>query len=118
MKQIEPLYVNEIGMAFFWCEPEGVASDKVQMVFKETGFYFSREELMQFLVLIDETCYRNQTCGSCQVKAQCHKLLLKTPVSQIDLAVSMHELEHIKDLVEGAIFKAQLHDFVFGAGMN
>ncbi|SCY60533.1 hypothetical protein [Flavobacterium caeni] len=118
MKQIEQLYVNDTGMAFFWREQERVISGKVQLVFKETGFYFTIDELDRFLTLIADACRRNHACESCAMKNKCHKFLLKTPVKQIDLAVSMHELEGIKDLVEGALFKAQLHDYLFGLGRN
>lgn len=118
MKQIEQIYVNDMGMAFFWKQQETVISDKVQLVFKETGFYFSVEELQRFMVLIEDSCRRNDSCDSCAMKNQCHKFLLKTPVSQIDLAVSMKELDGIRDLVEGALFKVELYDFISGIGRN
>jgi hypothetical protein len=118
MRQIEQIYVNETGMAFFWKHEETIISDKVQLVFKETGFYFSVQELEQFMVLIADSCMRNKSCESCTIKNKCHKFLLKTPVSQIDLAVSMPELEGIRDLVEGALFKVSLHEYIFGAGRN
>ena len=118
MRQIEQIYVNETGMAFFWKEQDTVLLDRVQLVFKETGFYFSVEELQQFMTLIQDSCAQNKTCESCAIKSQCHKFLLKTPVVQIDLAVSMSELEGIKDLVEGALFKVGLHEYIFGVGRN
>lgn len=118
MKQIEQIYVNQTGMAFFWKEHETVIFEKIQLVFKETGFYFSVDELKQFMLLIKDSCLRNKTCVNCAIKNQCHKFLLKTPVSQIDLAVSMRELEGIKDLVEGTLFKVNLHEYIFGLGRN
>lgn len=118
MKQIEQIYVNDMGMAFFWKQQETVIQDKVQLVFKETGFYFSVDELQRFMVLIKESCRRNHTCESCAIKSQCHKFLLKTPVAQIDLAVSMKELDGIRDLVEGALFKIELYGFISGVGRN
>lgn len=118
MKQIEQIYVNDFGMAFFWKAQQAVISEKVQLVFKETGFYFSMEELHRFMALIEDTCRRNQACESCTMKNQCYKFLLKTPVSQIDLAVSMKELDGIKDLVEGTLFKIGLQEYIFGVGMN
>lgn len=118
MRQIEQIYVNETGMAFFWRQQDTLISDKVQLVFKETGFYFSHDELREFMLLIEDSCIRNTACESCAMKNKCHKFLLKTPVSQIDLAVSMKELEGIRDLVEGTLFKIDLHDFIFGIGRN
>lgn len=118
MKQIEQIYVNDFGMAFFWKAQHTVISEKVQLVFKETGFYFSIDELHGFMALIEDSCRRNRSCENCAMKNQCHKFLLKTPVSQIDLAVSMTELSGIKDLVEGTLFKVGLHEYIFGIGRN
>ncbi|MFT3793671.1 hypothetical protein [Flavobacterium sp.] len=118
MKQIEQIYVNDFGMAFFWKEQQTVISEKVQLVFKETGFYFTLDELHRFMVLIEDSCRRNHACESCAMKHQCHKFLLKTPVSQIDLAVSHKELSGIKDLVEGTLFKIGLYEYLFGLGRN
>lgn len=118
MKQIAQIYGNDFGMAFFWREQETLIMEKVQLVFKETGFYFSIDELHHFMALIEDSCSRNRTCEGCAMKNQCHKFLLKTPVSQIDLAVSMQELEAIKDLVEGTLFKVALRDYIYGTGRN
>lgn len=118
MKQIEQIYVNDFGMAFFWKQQDTVIPEKVQLVFKETGFYFSIEELHLFMAMIEDSCLRNQACENCAMKNQCHKFLLKTPVSQIDLAVSMKELDGIRDLIEGALFKIGLHEYIFGIGRN
>lgn len=118
MKQIEQIYVNDTGMAFFWKEHQITVTEKIQLVFKETGFYFTVAELQRFRVLIEDSCRENQTCESCVMKNQCHKFLLKTPVSQIDLAVSMQELDGIKDLVEGTLFKISFQEYIFGVGMN
>lgn len=118
MKQIERIYVNEFGVAFFWKRHETLISRKIQLVFKETGFYFSLEELQHFKALIDESCLQNQSCDSCKMKDQCQKFLLRTPVSQIELAVTMNELNGIKDLVQGTLFKIDLQWYVFGVGRN
>ena len=118
MKQIERIYANDFGMAFFWKEHQTVIAEKVQLVFKETGFYFSLAELHRFSALIEDSCTQNQACDSCAMKNECQKFLLKTPVSQIDLAVSMAELSGIKDLVLGTLFKIDLQEYVFGVGMN
>jgi hypothetical protein len=44
-----------------------------------------------------------------------HKLI---STSQIDLAVSLLELDGIQDLVNGTIFKIKLENHVFGMGRN
>jgi len=117
MKQMENIYCNDFGMAFYWAKQNNVILDRIQLVFKETGFYFSVDELKVFVQLIDDSCRRN-TCGNCEMKHSCAKFLLKTPISQIDLAVSMNELDGIKDLVSGTLFKISLQEYIYGVGMN
>ncbi len=118
MKGIEQIYYNDFGMSFYWKEKNAVKSEKIQLVFKETGFYFSVEELQHFVVLIEDSSRRNSHCENCEMKHRCAKFLLKTPVNQIDLAVSMKELNAIKDLVEGTLFKIKLKEYIYGVGMN
>ena len=117
MKQMEQIYCNDFGMAFYWTKQNTVMLDRIQLVFKETGFYFSVDELKAFVKLIDDSCRRN-TCNNCEMKHQCAKFLLKTPISQIDLAVSMTELDGIKDLVAGTLFKINVQEYIYGVGMN
>lgn len=115
MKQI---YCNDAGTSFFWRKENELQTDKVQLIFRETGFYFSRQELKVFQSCIDESYHLNKSCEECQLKNDSYKFLLKTPCSPIDLAVSMKELNAIKDLVESTLFKINLNDYLYGEGMN
>lgn len=117
MKQVEQLYFNDFGVAFFWKKNGVVLKDKVQLVFKETGFYLSGTEVQEFAVIIDDT-FAEMGCSTCCHRGRCHKFLLKTPLSQVDLAVTRSELFQIKDLVEGALFYAQLFDYLDDLCMN
>jgi hypothetical protein len=118
MKTIKQLYYNDSGTSFYWKKENKVLMDRIQLVFRETGFYFTQQELFVFKNCIEESWIQNQCCEDCELKNQCHKFLLKTPCSQIDLAVSMAELHDIKDLVEGTLFKIDLDDYLYGLGMN
>jgi hypothetical protein len=118
MKGIEQIYYNDFGMSFYWKEKGNVKSDKIQLVFKETGFYFSVAELQHFVVLIQDSSQKNNCCKNCEMQRRCTKFLLKTPVNQIDLAVSMQELECIHDLVQGTLFRIRLEEYIYGDGMN
>ncbi|TRW22433.1 hypothetical protein FMM05_18185 [Flavobacterium zepuense] len=111
MKEIEQIYFNDFGVAFHWKKNDAVLKDRIQMVFKETGFYLSENEVKDFAKLIDEAC-RETGCVDCCHRARCHKFLLKTPLKQVDLAVSKSELMQIKDLVEGTIFTIQLLNYL------
>jgi ABC-type dipeptide/oligopeptide/nickel transport system ATPase subunit len=111
MREIEQIYFNDFGVAFHWKKNNEVFTDKVQMVFKETGFYLSFNELKAFAQIIDNTC-EEMDCEGCLQRSRCHKFLLKTPLQQIDLAVSKNELLQIKDLVQGTIFNMDLFDYI------
>ena len=118
MRDLEQIYHNNFGISFYWKKESGTILDKVQLVFRETGFYLTIAELNQFCDLIEDSLIENTCCESCQLKNSCHKFLLKTPLSQVDLAVSMKEIKSIKDLVEGTLFKIDLDEYVYGAGRN
>lgn len=118
MKDIEQIYYNNFGVAFYWKKEDKTILDKVQLVFRETGFYLSIAELNQFCVLIENSLIENTCCKACEMRNSCHKFLLKTPLSQVDLAVSMKEIKSIKDLVEGTLFKIELDEYVYGSGLN
>ncbi|MBC5840258.1 hypothetical protein H8R23_02470 [Flavobacterium sp. F-380] len=118
MKTIKQIYQNDSGTSFFWKKEHDIVTDKVQLIFRETGFYFSRLELQQFKGCIEDSYRANRNCESCELKNSCHKFLLRTPCDQIDLAVCMNELTAVKDLVEGTLFNIQLIDYLNGEGMN
>ena len=111
MKEIEQIYYNDFGVAFHWKKDNRILRDKVQLVFRETGFYLTFSELKTFAKNIDIACQKNG-CEGCSMQNKCHKFLLKTPLNQVDLAISQSELSQIKDLVEGAIFQVQLKDYL------
>ncbi|AWH84177.1 hypothetical protein HYN59_03185 [Flavobacterium album] len=117
MREIEQIYHNDFGVAFHWKKNNVVLKDRVQIVFKETGFYFSVEEIQEFNHIIDNAC-RKLDCGSCSLRGKCHKFLLKTPLNEVDLAVSEDELFQIKDLMEGTLFIIALSDYLNGVGRN
>lgn len=117
MKEIEQIYFNEFGVAFHWKKNNKVLTEKIQLVFKETGFYFSYDEVRAFSQIIANTC-DEMGCGSCCHRSRCHKFLLKTPLQEIDLAVTKSELMQIKDLVEGTLFNMDLFDYIHTISRN
>lgn len=116
MREVKQIYHNEFGVAFHWKKDQEVLKDKVQIVFKETGFYFSQKEIRDFALIIDETIEDLECCEGCS--RRCHRFLLKTPLQQVDLAVTRIELEQIKDLVEGTLFVMGLRSYLNNEGMN
>ncbi|MNQ42168.1 hypothetical protein D3C85_558680 [compost metagenome] len=118
MKEIKQIYHNHFGTAFYWRKENIVATDRVQFIFRETGLYFNMQEITEFKNCIEDSYSQNSLCEDCELKNQCHKFLLRTPCSQIDLAVSMEELYAIKDLIEGTLFQINLDAYLHGEGMN
>ena len=114
MKDIEQIYRNDFGISFYWKEGNEIISDKIQLLFKQMGFYFSIQELNEFHDLIED-CVIEDTRG---VKRSFNKFLLKTPYVAIDLEISPMELNSIKDLVDGSLFRLHLNEYIHGAGMN
>ncbi|KAF2514513.1 hypothetical protein E0W68_13655 [Flavobacterium salilacus subsp. salilacus] len=111
MKEIEQIYHNEFGVAFHWIKNDAVLTERVQLIFKETGFYLEHHELDEFKMLVNATCAQ-YNCNDCCYRQACQRVLLKTPVSEVDLAVTQKELYLIKDLMEGTLFNLNLSYYI------
>lgn len=111
MDPIAQVYHNDFGVAFYWIKDDIVLNEKVQLVFKETGFYLSHSELLQFSDNIAVTC-RNISCSDCELRQQCHKYLLLTPFPGLELAVSEDEAFQLNDLVKGTLFQMDLNKYL------
>lgn len=118
MEQIHQIYLNSIGIAFYWEKEEGIIPNRIQLIIKEIGLFFSLTELKDFNYLIDESLVKNNCCEDCALKNSNCKFLLKTPLYPLDLSVSMNELKEIKDLINGTLFKIEMEIYLLGEGRN
>lgn len=118
MSIMTKIYCNSLGIAFYWNQINQENVDKIQLVFKETGFNLNLSELEYFVQLIDDSQSKISKCTECKTNLDCHRFLLQTPAKQIDLAVSKQELKAIKDLVNGTVFLLKMKQHVFGLGRN
>ncbi len=118
MKDIEQIYRNNFGISFYWKEGNEIISDKIQLLFKQMGFYFSLQELNEFHDLIEDCLTDHNDYDTRGVKRAIDKFLLKTPYVALDLEISPIELNSIKDLVEGSLFRLNLNKYIYGSGMN
>ncbi|GGZ43263.1 DUF6686 family protein [Mesonia mobilis] len=107
MKDIEIIYKNEFGISFQWKSKR----EKVQVVFKDTGFLLSLEEIKIFQKNVLQV-EAEQCCQNCEYSRSCRSLLLKTPSQKIDLAVSLDELDQINELLGATIFKLETKAYV------
>ncbi|MBW2961625.1 hypothetical protein [Mesonia aestuariivivens] len=106
-EDISILFKNEFGISFHWKGKKG----KIQVIFRETGFLLTLEEIKSFQkkVLNVEA---QQCCENCHQSRNCKSLLLKTPSEKIDLAVSLDELDFINELLGATIFKLELQQYL------
>ncbi|GIZ09269.1 hypothetical protein [Flavobacterium sp. UMI-01] len=118
MKEIQPIYQNELGVSFYWKEENTLQRDKIQLVFKETGLQLNPKELIDFKCLIEESITQNYCCDDCELKNNCTKYLLKTPFREVDLAMSINEMIQMNNLVSTTLFKMELDEYLWGRGRN
>lgn len=111
-QNIKLLYKNDFGIAFSWqYDIDNKRPLKVQLIFRDTGFYLTQEQLIHFSLQASKatSC---EACDSCLEEHSGRNVLLKTPASEIDMAVSKTELIDIKDLVEGTLFQLRLENYL------
>ncbi len=118
MKDIKQVYHNDFGISYYWKKDQALLTDRVQLVFKEMGFYFTIEEIKYFCQLVQWSRAEKSCCRTCDQNDSCHKFLLKTPYETVDLAVSMYELQCIDDLLRGTLFTIELNLFIETVGRN
>ncbi|WP_373058067.1 hypothetical protein [Zunongwangia sp. H14] len=110
MEDVDVIYHNKFGIAFRWRNPDLHADpNRIQLVFKDMGFYLRKEELIQFSGNI-RTAAQHNYC-KCDKKS-CRSILVKSPLLKMDFALTRQELEEISDLVEGTLFKVNLRNYV------
>ncbi|MDN3596037.1 DUF6686 family protein [Zunongwangia endophytica] len=114
MEDVDIIYHNNTGISFKWKSGIANAGEKrIQLVFKDMGFYLSPEEVNVFSKNIRVAKNNKTNCKQCPHSELCErKILLKSPLKKMDFVVNAFELNEICDLVEGTIFKMKLHNYV------
>lgn len=105
MEHIHTLYHNDFGISFQWKRNVGKNIHKIQLVFRETGVFLSKEELIDFKKEIHNTLSYTRKCNDCNNLHSCRSLLLETPVPQLTFAVNKNDLLSLNDLIEGTLFQ-------------
>ncbi|CAM1361005.1 hypothetical protein [Tenacibaculum xiamenense] len=108
MDGIYKIYNNDIGISFRWRE---VRSNLTQIIFRDTGFHLTTEEIELF---IDKICDAKVqgSCVSCEASGSCRSLLLQTPSDKVSMAVSISELSQIEDLLRGTLFQIRMNNYL------
>ena len=110
MKHIKIIYRNDTAISFYWKQVEQESS-MAQIIFRDTGFYFTLDQLKTFAFYTQQT--KNQhTCQNCPTPDSCRSMLLKTPAVAVDLAVNKEELDGLQDLLDQTILKMETHNYM------
>ncbi|WP_066222630.1 hypothetical protein [Formosa haliotis] len=111
-QDINKIYHNTFGVSFIWKE-EGskTPSPKIQIIFRDMGFYLTHREIIQFQQQISYVRSKNP-CAVCKRKERNRFMLLKTPCKQVDLAINALELNAIYDLINGTLFHLELTEYI------
>lgn len=107
MEEIDIIHKTDFGISFFW----KLKKDKLQVIFRDMGFYLSLEELKTFQKNVIEAVEQG-CCSQCQTPKDCKSILLKTPSSKIELAVSKAELNKINTLLGATLFRLELKQYL------
>lgn len=111
-QDINKLYHNDFGVAFIWNqEAEKTKTPKIQIIFRDMGFYLTYNEIIQFRKQV-HIVKQSNPCFKCKQQDYSRNMLLKTPSKQVDLAINSAELQEIDDLINGTLFHFHLHDYV------
>jgi len=101
------IYDNSIGISFQWKKNAKLT----QVIFRDTGFHLSKEEIVFFLEEI-QLSKQKKTCKTCSLGTECRSMLLKTPFYKVSMAVSLTELNAIEDLLRGTLFQLDLNEYL------
>ena len=117
MQEVEVIYKNDFGMGFFWKKEEASITNKIQVIFRDTGFYLTQAQIQTFVTCL-ENAKAAQKCSSCTSATCCRSILLKTPSPEVDLAINKEELIAIDDLLQGLLFQLSLRDYLKNTSSN
>jgi len=112
MQDIYRIYHNSIGIAFQWKKDiKNGNTDTIQLVFRNTGFYLTLEEIKAFYNKV-KVSHQLKQCEGCTKHNKCSSYLLQTPSEKVDLSVSAEELNLISDLIKGTLFQIELNEYI------
>ncbi|MEC3906160.1 hypothetical protein VOI54_03970 [Tamlana sp. 2201CG12-4] len=107
MDDINTIYYNDFGIAFQWKRCAARDLSKVQLIFRNTGLFLSKEELVRFCKNI-KAAFNNPDAYFCKQDSNYKTVLLQAPNTQTSFVMTLEELKNISDLVEGTVFQLGL----------
>lgn len=104
MEDINTIYYNNFGIAFRWKKCAAKDFNKIQIVFRNTGLYFTNQELLIFSKNIDNAFDLASNCHYSKDNILCRNIILNTSYPEVTFAINMIELIDIQDLIKGTLF--------------
>lgn len=106
---IDIIHTNEIGIVFKWKKTVKRDKNKVQLVFRDTGFFIQPNELLEFSKCVKKAIKSAAVCPNHGNNESCRTILLETPVEKLTFAVNRTELYLLNELILGSLFNMELY---------
>ncbi len=110
MENAPIIYENEFAIAFYLPTPND-SNLAAQVVFRDLGFYLTLDEIKKFSHQAAEGLVKRQ-CANCPHHDNCRSLLLRTPSSKMDMAVSHNELRLLRELLDHTILRIETQNYL------
>ena len=112
MKDVKIIKRNKLGITYKVNRSLTEDFNKVHLVFNNTGLKFDDDELLEFYNCINDAFSTPPMCqNNCNSK-HCKSILLKTPFNNLTFAISLNDLDLLKDLIDGTFFKLSLDNYL------
>lgn len=108
MDNIHELYYNKFGIAFRWFLSNDKTSKKIQIVFRDTGLYLSKKQIISFLNQTETVLKTQPLCNDCKYNKNCKSYLLEIPIASVSFAMSYNEITQFIDLLKGTLFQIEM----------
>lgn len=112
MNEVKYLNRNPIGLTYKVNPDYSEDFDKVHLVFNNTGLKFNDEELLEFQQCIQDAFTAPTMCKNDCNSKNCKSALLHTPFKNLVFAVSLKDLDYLKDLIDGTVFELSLDNYL------
>ncbi|GAA3776332.1 hypothetical protein GCM10022271_05590 [Corallibacter vietnamensis] len=114
---IYKIYHNSFGISFQWMHSESKKRHKkIQIVFRNMGFYLSKNEIKEFYNCIYHA-KQSQPCSCCK-DCDSRNILVRTPSDKVDIALNTEELTQVEDLIKGTLFQLDLDNYLHSLCKN
>ena len=110
MENAPIIYENEFAIAFYLPVPND-SNLAAQVIFRDLGFYLTLDELKKFSYQAADGLAKGH-CANCPHQDNCRSLLLRTPSSKMDMAVSRNELCLLLEFLDHTILRIEAQNYM------